>query len=82
MEQIMLESVLPWIEQKLATGEFDVIAEHTFVTAGIPESDLADRLEPLRVQMPKSIELAWLPSAFGVRVRVRALGSPLKYALG
>jgi nicotinamide-nucleotide amidase len=76
MEQIMLESVLPWIEQKLATGEFDVIAEHTFVTAGIPESDLADRLEPLRVQMPKSIELAWLPSAFGVRVRVRAQGKP------
>ncbi len=76
MEQIMLESVLPWIELKLISGEFDVIAEHTFVTAGIPEADLADRLEPLRVQMPKSVELAWLPSAYGVRVRVRARGKP------
>jgi|DewCreStandDraft_5_1066085.scaffolds.fasta_scaffold00115_83 nicotinamide-nucleotide amidase len=76
MEHIMLESGLRWIAERIASGGYEIIAEHVFVTAGVPEADLADRLEPLRTQLPPTVELAFLPSASGVRIRVRARGRP------
>lgn len=76
MEQIMLDSGLLWISERISAGGFDVIAEHVFLTAGVPEADLADLLEPLRLQLPPRVELAFLPSTSGVRIRVRARGSP------
>lgn len=73
MEVIMLEGGLAWVRHAITAGNFDVVAESVLVTAGIPESELADRLEPIRVQLPPAVELAFLPSSFVVRVRLRAI---------
>lgn len=76
MEAIMLESGLPWLSRTIAAGNYDVVAERVLVTAGIPESDLADRIEPIRERLPQSVELAFLPSPFVVRLRLRAIAPP------
>jgi nicotinamide-nucleotide amidase len=76
MRAIMEEHGLGWIARRIEEGGYDVFAERVLVTSGIPESDLADRLESLRTTLPPSVELAFLPAGGIVRLRLRASGRP------
>ncbi|MCX7929170.1 MAG: CinA family nicotinamide mononucleotide deamidase-related protein [Chlorobi bacterium] len=76
MMAIMQTSGLPAIATAIETGGYDVVAERIIVTAGVPESELAERVEPLFEQLSDRIDVAFLPSDLTVRLRLRARGSP------
>lgn len=71
MKYLMQKEVLPKI-----ISEFDrpYIIHKTFVTYGIGESSLAEKITDWEDQLPKHIKLAYLPSLGKVRLRLTATG--------
>lgn len=76
MQAIMEQSGLAWLQRAIEQGRYDVVRERILITAGVPESELADRIEPVRAQLPEGVELAFLPATQVVRLRLRSVGSP------
>jgi nicotinamide-nucleotide amidase len=70
MESMMTDFVIPYFRSKV-TGH--VILQRTLHTTGIAESDLAERLQPLDAIL-QVIQLAYLPSPTGVRLRLTITG--------
>ena len=70
MKAISEASVLPRVRQ-LGPGE---VAHRTVLTAGMGETDIAERLGDLSELLPVGIALAFLPSLGVVRIRLTAKG--------
>lgn len=71
MQGIMQKHVIPLLQQRFSPG----IVEHRYLlTAGIGESDLADRIQPFETALPDFIKLAYLPHYGMVRLRLTARG--------
>lgn len=71
MQGLMQKHVLPLLQQRFNPG----IVEHRYLlTAGIGESDLADRIEAFETALPAFIKLAYLPHYGMVRLRLTARG--------
>lgn len=71
MKGITTSGVLPLL-QKLAGGQ--IIRHHTIRTFGIAESSLAEKLAPI-AEIEQYCKLAFLPSYFGVNLRISVMGS-------
>lgn len=74
MKAIMNTSVLPEFKSKFSNGVF---IHKTILTQGVPESVLAELIEPWELSLPKSIKLAYLPSENRVRLRLSIAGKYL-----
>lgn len=71
MQGLMQQHVLPLLRQRFNPG----IVEHRYLlTAGIGESDLADRIQAFETALPDFIKLAYLPHYGMVRLRLTARG--------
>lgn len=71
MQGLMQKHVLPLLQQRFNPG----IVEHRYLlTAGIGESDLADRILTFETALPPFIKLAYLPHYGMVRLRLTARG--------
>jgi nicotinamide-nucleotide amidase len=68
MKSIVTESVLGIIKEKYPSDTY--IYHKTIMTSGEGESFIADKIEPLLVEMPSYIKLAYLPSLGHVRLRL------------
>lgn len=68
MTTMMEDIIIPDLVEKYKTIEY-VIKMTTLLTTGIPESTLSDRLGDLK-EILSGAKLAFLPSQFGVRLRV------------
>lgn len=68
-EHLVQDKILPWIEENLQKG---TIFHRNFLTQGIPESDLAERLEDWEQALPVEVKLAYLPAPGMVRLRLSA----------
>lgn len=77
MKHIMKARVLPELMRRF---DLPAIYHKTLHTFGVPESDLATRIEPWEDALPKHISLAYLPSPGLVRLRLSARG-PIKEVL-
>ncbi|GIV34407.1 MAG: CinA-like protein [Chitinophagales bacterium] len=75
MEQIMTDEVIPRIKQ---TFQLPVIIHRHILTAAIPESFLASRLEAFEAELPPDIKLAYLPGNGLVKLRLTATGNNRK----
>lgn len=75
MKNMMSKTVLPKL-QSLFTGSF--IKHKTFLTAGIGESFLAEKIESVENNLPSNIKLAYLPNLQQVRLRLTAKGTDEK----
>lgn len=73
MEQIMTDSVLPWVAERIARGGGGVVLHRTLRTTGISESSLST-LIGAPDSIPGGVRLAFLPSLSGVRLRLDATG--------
>lgn len=71
MESMMNDFVVPFF-QKRSIGK--VVIHRTLKTNGIPESVLAERLGNIK-EIIGNAKLAFLPSPFGVRLRISIVGS-------
>lgn len=72
MQGLMSSKVLPVLQQRFNPG----IVEHRYLlTAGIGESDLADRILNFETALPAYIKLAYLPHYGMVRLRLTAKGA-------
>ena len=71
MKCIMEEEALPRLVQ---LGRTDQVVHRTLLTAGLPESILAQRIEDLEAQLPPHLKLAYLPRPGMVRLRLTAKG--------
>lgn len=71
MKCIMEEEALPRLVQ---LGRTDQVVHRTLLTAGLPESVLAQRIEDLESQLPPHLKLAYLPRPGMVRLRLTAKG--------
>lgn len=81
MKGLMESQVLPKLVE-LGTGT--QVEHHTFLTAGIPESFLAELIRDFENELPEHIKLAYLPKPGMVRLRLTARGpkgAPLKEEL-
>jgi len=59
-----------WIKNKFKINS--KIIHHTFLTTGIPESVMADKLKDFENNLPKNIKLAYLPSPGILSLRLSA----------
>jgi nicotinamide-nucleotide amidase len=69
MQAMFQDTIKPLIKQKLLHLALPYTRYRTVVTAGIVESTLADLLAPI-FPLPNAVQLAFLPSASGVRLRI------------
>jgi len=71
MKYLMEHEVLPRLRQ--LPGQHTII-HRTLLTAGIGESFLAERLRVFENQLPRTIQLAYLPQYGQVKLRLTAVG--------
>ncbi|MEY8847463.1 competence/damage-inducible protein A [Psychroserpens sp. XS_ASV72] len=71
MKALMTDEVLPKLRKKF---KFPFIQHKTFLTYGLGESSVAERLETFENELPKFIKLAYLPNLGRVRLRLSAKG--------
>jgi nicotinamide-nucleotide amidase len=69
MKALFDAAVEPRLEQQPGVGE---VHHRTLVTAGIPETQLQERLGDLSDALRDDVHLAYLPSTSGVRLRLSA----------
>lgn len=74
-EHLVGDKIIPYIEQNLQQG---TIYHKNFLTQGIPESDLAERLNDWENNLPATVKLAYLPSPGMVRLRITAKADSLR----
>lgn len=71
MKGLMTNQVIPKIMKRF---NFPAIVNKYFMTSGISESFLANKLEPLEAILPEHITLAYLPTPAVVKLRLTARG--------
>ncbi len=71
MKEMMTSYVLPQLQQHFT---MPFIAHRTFVTYGLGESFLAEKIQPVETTLPSHIKLAYLPNLGMVRLRLTAKG--------
>jgi nicotinamide-nucleotide amidase len=72
MKGLMEDAVLRLLIKESGT---QAIIHKTIMTTGVPESVLAKRIEEWEMGLPKNMKLAYLPSLYGVRLRITATGT-------
>ena len=72
MKGLMAESVLPRLKNVFSLPP---IIHKSFLTQGIAESFLSDRLSQWEDELPKNMKLAYQPGAGMVRLRISAAGN-------
>ena len=72
MEALIKDEVVPKLRSKF---KFPYIQHKTFLTYGLGESSLAERIETFENELPEFIKLAYLPSLGRVRLRLSAKGN-------
>jgi nicotinamide-nucleotide amidase len=70
MKHIVQDGLLPLLRDEI---DYQIL-HHTLFVVGVPESVLADRIEPLEEEFAPSIKLAYLPKPGLVRLRLTARG--------
>ena len=74
MKHLMMEKVLPKLEEKIEQRE--IRKSHYLLTSGIGESTLSDKvIGDLEPYLQSDLEVAYLPSPEGTRIRVSAKAS-------
>lgn len=74
-EHLVGDKIIPYIEEHLQKG---TIYHKNYLTQGIPESDLAERLNHWEENLPQQVKLAYLPSPGMVRLRITAKSDSLE----
>jgi nicotinamide-nucleotide amidase len=69
MKGLITDAVIPEIKKTFA---LPAVVHKTLLTAGIGESDLADKLQQFEDELPAHIKLAYLPSYGMVKLRLSA----------
>jgi len=72
MKALILDEVIPKLRTRF---KFPHIEHKTFLTYGLGESNLAERIESFENELPEFIKLAYLPSLGRVRLRLSAKGN-------
>ncbi len=72
MKALMIDEVIPKLRTQF---KFPYIQHKTFLTYGLGESTLAERIESFETELPDFIKLAYLPSLGRVRLRLSAKGN-------
>lgn len=71
MKGLIIDEVIPKLRARF---KFPHILHKTFLTYGLGESSLAERIETFENELPSFIKLAYLPSLGRVRLRLSAKG--------
>lgn len=71
MKELFEQQVAPRLDAKFG-GSASV--HSTILVYGLPESELAERIEPWESALPEEIKLAYLPNPRGIRLRLSAYG--------
>ena len=69
MEHLMQDEVMPRLKARFSLRQ---IVHRTMITAGLPESMLAKRIETWENALPPYLKLAYLPNPGAVRLRLSA----------
>ena len=69
MEHLMQDEVMPRLKAHFSLRQ---IVHRTMITAGLPESMLAKRIEAWENALPRYLKLAYLPNPGAVRLRLSA----------
>lgn len=66
-EYLVEKKIMPWIDENFQGAN---AVHKTIITQGVPESDLAEKLEDWENNLPPQISLAYLPSPGMVKLRL------------
>ena len=72
MKHLVADKLLPLLREKVTIDK--VLVHRTLLTQGVPESILAEKLEPFEDSLPDCLSLAYLPSPGRVRLRITGKG--------
>ena len=72
MKHLVADKFLPLLREKVTLDK--VLVHRTLLTQGVPESILAEKLEPFEDSLPECLSLAYLPSPGRVRLRITGKG--------
>jgi len=72
MKDMMTRKVIPRLTE---TFDTEFIYHRTILTAGVPESRLAEKVAQIEIELPTGISLAYLPSFGKVRMRLSGRGN-------
>ncbi|MFT6965767.1 MAG: nicotinamide-nucleotide amidase [Marivirga sp.] len=75
MKYMMTDTIIPRLQKQFKTP---IIIHQMVKTSGIPESDLAQKLEDWEDNLPAAIKLAYLPGLKQVKLRLTASGNDKK----
>ncbi len=76
MKGLMKNEVLPRLQKQC---ELPYILHKTFLTYGMGESAIAERIQSFEIELPAEIKLAYLPSLGRVRLRLSTSGFDRQY---
>lgn len=76
MHYMMTDTVLPRLQKQF---KMPIIIHQMVKTSGIPESDLAQKLENWEDNLPAAIKLAYLPGLKQVKLRLTASGTDKQF---
>jgi len=74
MKHLVSDRLLPLLRQRVQTP---TLLHHTYITCGMVESVIAERISEWELALPVHIRLAYLPSPGMVRLRLSASGLPV-----
>lgn len=72
MKSMTSNTVIPWLKEMF---ELPAIVHKMIYTQGVPESQLAEKLEDWENNLPNTIKLAYLPSPGRVKLRLSSMGN-------
>lgn len=75
MKYMMTDTIIPRLQKQFT---MPIIIHQMVKTSGIPESDLAQKLEDWEDNLPAAIKLAYLPGLKQVKLRLTASGNDKK----
>jgi nicotinamide-nucleotide amidase len=75
MKYMMTDTIIPRLQKQF---KMPIIIHQMVKTSGIPESDLAQKLEDWEDNLPAAIKLAYLPGLKQVKLRLTASGNDKK----
>jgi nicotinamide-nucleotide amidase len=66
-ERLIEKEIMPWVNEHLQGG---TVVHQTVLTQGVPESELAEKIQDWETALPEDLQLAYLPSAGMVKLRL------------
>ncbi|MEC5395272.1 CinA family nicotinamide mononucleotide deamidase-related protein [Bergeyella sp. RCAD1439] len=76
VKPLMRDKIIPFLQREM---NLDCLSSRIVSVVGIPESELARRIEPWELALPSSVSLSYLPVGNRIKLRLTASGRSVQH---